>query len=115
MINKAKEESEDTFRHNDAMMEQERVRISQNTIVISSDSLCSDESLETSSDESSDSGTKKILTKPVTPSNKSSTFLAKHKSNIEETPLKQTHQDAFTSKQETIKKNQVITYKVWLL
>ena len=39
----------------------------------------------------------------MTSSNKSSTFTAKHKSDNEKTPLKQTHQDAFTSKQETIK------------
>ena len=36
--------------------------------------------------------------------NKSSTFLAKQKSNNEETPLKQTHQNAFTSKQETMER-----------
>ena len=35
-------------------------------------------------------------------SNKSSTFPSKHKSDNEETPLKQPHQDAFTSKQETL-------------
>ena len=35
-------------------------------------------------------------------SNKSFTFPAKHKSENEETPLKQPHQDTFTSKQETL-------------
>ena len=35
-------------------------------------------------------------------SNKSSTFPAKHNSDNEEIPLKQPHQDAFTSKQETL-------------
>ena len=35
-------------------------------------------------------------------SNKSSTLQAKHKSDNEETPLKQPHQHAFTSKQETL-------------
>ena len=35
-------------------------------------------------------------------SNKLSTFPAKHNSDNEETPLKQPHQDAFTSKQETL-------------
>ena len=76
-----------------------------NTIEISSDSLSSsssDDSLETSSDDSSDSGTSQKPTKPVTSSNKSSTLPNKHKSDIEETPLKQPHQDAFTSKQETL-------------
>ena len=39
MINESKEELEDTLRHNDAMREQECVRIEQNTILILSDSL----------------------------------------------------------------------------
>ena len=64
--------------------------------------MSSDESLETLSDESSGSGRRQIPTKPVMSSNKSSTFPAKHKSDNEETPLKQPHQDAFTSKQETL-------------
>ena len=45
IINKAKEELEDTFSHNDAMREQECVCMAQNTIVISSDSSSSDDSL----------------------------------------------------------------------
>ena len=76
-------------------------------IEISSDSLSSsssDNSLETSSDDSSDSGKSQKPTKPVTPSNKSSTFWAKHKPDNEETPLKQPHQDAFTSKQEILER-----------
>ena len=67
MINEAKEEPEDTFRHNDAMREEECVRMdgmreeecvrmAQNTIIISSESLSSDDSLETSSDDSYNSG-----------------------------------------------------------
>ena len=64
--------------------------------------MSSDDSLETSSDESSGSGRRQIPTKPVISYNKSSTFPAKHKSDNEETPLKQPHQDAFTSKQETL-------------
>ena len=86
----------------DAIMEEERVCMSQNTIIISSDSYSSYESLETLSDDSYDSGRRKIPAKPVTSSNKSSTFLAKHKSDNEETPLKQNHQYAFTPKQETL-------------
>ena len=73
-----------------------------NYIEISSDSLSpssSDDSLETSSDDSFDSGTGGKQTKPMTSSNKSSTFPAKHKSDNEGTTLKQTHQGAFTSKQ----------------
>ena len=38
----------------------------------------------------------------MTSSNKSSTFQAKQKYDNEETPLKQPHQDTFTSKQETL-------------
>ena len=37
-------------------------------------------------------------------SNKSSTFTAKRNSDNEETPLKQPHQDAFTSKQEILER-----------
>ena len=37
-------------------------------------------------------------------SDKSSTFPAKHKSDNEETPLKQPHQDVFTSKQENLER-----------
>ena len=79
------------MRHNDAIREQERVSIAHNYIGMSSDSSSSsssDDSLETSSDDSSDSSTRKKPTKKVTSSNKSSTFPAKHKSDNEETPLK---------------------------
>ena len=105
VINKDKEELEDTLRHNEAIREQERVRMAQNTIEILSDSSSSfslDDSLKTSSDDSSDSGIRQKPTKPVTLSNKLSTFTDKQKSDNEETPLKQPHQDAFTSKQETL-------------
>ena len=95
-INEAKEELEDTFRHNDEMREQEHVYMAQNTIVISSDSSSSDYLLEIYSDESSDSVTRKIPTKPVTSSNKSSTSPAEKNPDNEETPLKQPHQDLFT-------------------
>ena len=57
MINEAKEGLEDTLCYNDAMREQERVHMAQNYIQISSDSLSSlssDDSLKTSSDDSSD-------------------------------------------------------------
>ena len=76
--------------------------MTQNAIIILSGSSYSDESLETSYDESSGSGRRQIPTKPVMSSNKSSIFLAKHNSDNGETPLKQTHQDTFTSKQETL-------------
>ena len=42
------------------------------------------------------------LTKPVTSSNKSSTFLDKRKYDNEETPQKQPHQEALTPKQEIL-------------
>ena len=61
ILNKAKEGLEDVLRYNDAMREQERVRTAQKYIEILSDSLSSsssDESLETSSNDSSDSGTR---------------------------------------------------------
>ena len=106
---------EDTFRHNgamreeecvcmDAMREEERVHMAQNTVIISSESSSSDDSSEILSDDLSDLGRRQIPTKPVTSSNKSSTFSAKHKSDNEETPLKQPHQDAFTSKQEILER-----------
>ena len=60
--------------------------------------------LKTSSDDLSDSGTRQKLTKPVTSSNKSSTFPAKQKSDNEETPLKQLYQDAFMPIQETLER-----------
>ena len=60
--------------------------------------------METSSDDSSDSGIRQKLTKPVTSSNKASIFLTKHKYYNEKTPLKQPHQDAFTLKQETLER-----------
>ena len=85
--------------------EQERVHTAQKYIKILSDSLfslSSDNLSEKSSDESSDSGTRQKPTKPVSSYNKSSTFQAKRKYDNEETPLKQPHHDAFTSKQEIL-------------
>ena len=102
MINEYKEEFESTLSHNDAIRREERVCMAK-TIIISSKSLSSDDSLETSSVESSGSGRRQIPTKQVISYNKSSTFPAKHKSDNKETPLKQTHQDAFALKQETLK------------
>ena len=96
---------EDTLLYNGAIREQECVRMAHNYIEISSDYLSSSssyDSLETSSDESSDSVKSQKPTKPVTSSNKPSTFPAKHKSDNEETPLKQPHQEAFTPKQENL-------------
>ena len=90
-----------TLRHNYEISEGEHVRMAQ-TIIISSGSLSSDDSLETSSVELSDSGKSKIPNKLVMSSNKSSTFTAKHNSDNKETPLKQPHQEAFASKQETL-------------
>ena len=73
----------------DAMRGGERVRMAQNTIII----LSNDES---------DSGRQEMPSKPVTSSNKASTFPAEHKSDNEETPLKKTHQGPVTSKQKTL-------------
>ena len=58
-----------------------------NTIIISSEFLSADDSLEKSSDEKSGSGRRQIPTLPVIPYIKSSTFPAKHKSDNEQTPL----------------------------
>ena len=54
MINEAKEELETTLRHNYAIREEERFRMAQNTITISSESSSSGDFLETSSVESSE-------------------------------------------------------------
>ena len=70
MINEAKEELEYTFRHTDTMREEERVHMAQNNIIISSEFLASDDSLETSYDDSSDSGRRQIPTKSVMSYNK---------------------------------------------
>ena len=94
MTNEAREEMENTLRHNDAIREEECLRMVQNTIEIPSDSLSSSYSdylLKQFSDDSSDSVTRQIPTKPATSYNKSSTFPAKHKYHNEETPLKQPH------------------------
>ena len=83
--------------------EQECVHTAQKCIEISSDflsSLSSDDLSERLSDDSSDSGTRQKPTKPVTSSNKSSTFPAKRKSNNKEAPFKQPHKDTFTLKQD---------------
>ena len=82
MINEAKEELEITLHRNDEIREEESVRMAQ-TIIILSESLFLDDSLETSCVESSGSGRSQIPTKPVILSNKSSTFPAKHKSDNE--------------------------------
>ena len=91
----AKSAMEHTKEHDCVHTAHKQIEISS----VSLSSSSSDDSLETLSDGSSDSGTREKPTKPVTPSNKSSTFTAKHKSDNEETSLKQPHQDAFTSKQ----------------
>ena len=46
MINEAKEELESTLRHNDEIREEECVHMTQNTIIIFSESLFSYDSLE---------------------------------------------------------------------
>ena len=49
----------------DTIMEEERVHMAQNTIVVLSESSSSDDLLETSYDDSSGSGRRQIPTKPV--------------------------------------------------
>ena len=87
--------------------EQERVHTAQNATYILSDSypsLSSDDSSETFSDDSSDSGARQNPTKLVSSSNKSSTFQAKLRSDNKETILKQTHHDDFTPKQDILER-----------
>ena len=67
------------------------------------------------SDDESDPGRRKIPYKPVTSSNKVSTFLAERKSNNEETSLKKTHQGPFTSKQETLERIKMLHIKCGFL
>ena len=71
--------------------------------------------METTYVESSGSGRKQIQTKSVISSNKSSTFQAKQKYDNEETPLKQPHQDAFKSKQETLERIKRLNIKCGFL
>ena len=108
---------ENTLCNNDEIREEERVRMSKNTIIISSESLSSDDSLETLSVESSGSGRRQITTKPVRSSNKSSTFTAEHNSDNEGTPLGKTHQGPFTSKQQTLEKSSgyISSVASWIL
>ena len=90
--------------------EQEHVHTAQKYIYLLSDSSSSwssDDSSETSLDDSYDSDTRQKPTKSVSPSNQSSTFQAKRRSDNEETPLKQPHHDDFISKQEII---EIINY-----
>ena len=73
MINEAKEGLKNTLRNNDAIREGERVHMAEETIIISSDKFF-------------DSETSKISSKPVTSSNKASTFPAEHNSDNEKRP-----------------------------
>ena len=94
MISEAKEVLKNTLRNNDAIRKEERVRMAEETIILSSD-------------DNSDSETSKISSKPANSSNKASTFPAEHNSDNEETPLKKNHAGPLTSKKEvleTIKK-----------
>ena len=65
------------------------------------------------SDDKSVSGRSKIPSKAVTSSNKASAFPAENKSGNEETPLKKTHQEAFTSKQENLERIKGLHIKIW--
>ena len=94
MVNQAKDGLEDTLCTNDSSMEEERVRAAEDAISISSDEISDSESRDT-------------LSEPATSSSKASTLPAKHTNDNEETPLKKTHPQPWTSKKEvleTIKK-----------
>ena len=75
IINEARYGLEDTLRTNDASREEERVRASEDEIIISSDENSDSESSDTSS-------------KPATSSSKAPTLPAKHTNDNEETTLK---------------------------
>ena len=64
----------------DVTREEERVRMAHNAIIFFSD-------------DKSDSGRREIQSKPVTSSNKASTFSAEHKSDNEKTPLEKLIRD----------------------
>ena len=85
----------------DAIREEERVRMAQNTIIISSD-------------DESDSGRRQIPPKPVTSYNKASIFPAKQNSDNEETPLENSS-GTLHIETRNFRRNQAVTYKVWLL
>ena len=84
-----------------AIREEELVRMAHNSIIISSD-------------DKSDSGRRQIPSKPVTSSNKTSTFPAKHKSDNEETSLKDSS-GTIHIKTRNFRKNQAVTYQLWIL
>ena len=65
MINDAKGEFESTLCHTDEIREEECVPMAHNTIIISSKSSSSDDSLETSFVESTIAGRRQITTKTV--------------------------------------------------
>ena len=68
MINEAKKGLADTLRNNDAIREEERVPMAEETIIFSSD-------------ENSDSETSEISSDPATSSNKASTFPSEQNSD----------------------------------
>ena len=100
MINEAKEGLEDTLRNNYAIMEEERVRMTEETIIISSD-------------DNADSETSEILSETVMSSNKASTFSAEHNSDNEETPLKKNPCWTMDIKKRSFRINQKVTFEVW--
>ena len=85
IINEAKEGMKNTLRNNDAIREEERVRMAEKMLIVSSD-------------DNSDSETSKISSETVTSSNKASIFPAEHTYDNEDTPLKKTHVGPWTSK-----------------
>ena len=85
MIKEAKQGLKITLHNNDAIREEERVRMEKETIILSSD-------------DNYDSVTSKISSEPATSSNKASKFPAEHNSYNEEKPLKKNHAGPWTSK-----------------
>ena len=100
MINEAKEGLKDTLRNNDSIVEEELVRMAEETIILLSD-------------ENSDSETSEISSAPATSSNKASTFPAEHNSDNEETHLKKNPCWTMDIKKISFRNNQKVTFEVW--
>ena len=98
MINEAKEGLEETLLNNDAIREEERVHMVEETIILSYD-------------DNSNSETSEISSEPTTSYNKAYTFPAEHNSDNEETPSKKTHAGPWTSKKEVLKTMKKLHFK----
>ena len=100
MINKAKDGFKNTLRTNDTIREEERGHAAEYAITLLSD-------------DNSDSEISDASSEPATSSNKASTFPDEHSTDNEETPLKKTHPQSWTSIKRSFRKNQEVIFQVW--